>query len=97
MHLRILTLAVTALLIGSGSLVWAQSATVKRTPGHMMQDSPRSTAPGASAYAPGHLKRSGRLGGPGASSYTPSHRANVGMSTERRTSTRARMGTRTRN
>jgi hypothetical protein len=97
MHLRILTVAAAALLIGSGSAVWAQSATVKRTPGHMMQNSPTSTAPGASEYAPGHLKRSGRRGGPGASAYTPSHRANVGISTERRTSTRARMGTRTRN
>jgi hypothetical protein len=92
MHSRIVTLAAAALLLGSGSAVWAQSATVKKTPGHMMQNSPTSTAPGASEYAPGHLKRSGS-----ASRYTPSHRANVGMSTERRTSTRTRMGTRVRN
>ena len=85
MRLRILTLAAAALVIGSGSASWAQSATVKRTPGHMMQNSPTSTGPGASEYAPGHLKRSGS-----ASRYTPSHRGNVGVSTERRTSTRAR-------
>ena len=96
MHLKTLAIAAAALLIGSGSAVWAQSSTVKKTPGHMMQNSPTSTAPGASEYAPGHLKRTGRRGGPGASQYTPSHRTNVGMSTDRRTSTRARIGTRTR-
>jgi hypothetical protein len=96
MHLRILAVAAASLLIGSGSAVWAQSATVEKTPGHMMQNSPTSKAPGASEYAPGDLKRTGRKGGPGASKYTPSHRANVGLSTDRRTSTRARMGTRTR-
>jgi hypothetical protein len=95
MHLKILTLAAAALLIGSASAALAQSATVKKTPGHMMQDNPRSMGPGASEYAPGHLKR--RRGSTSASKFTPSHRANVGISTERRTSTRARMGTRTGN
>jgi hypothetical protein len=97
MHMKILTLAAAALLIGSASAGWAQSGTVQRTPGHMMQDNPRSAGPGASEYAPGHLKRSGTRRSTSASKFTPSHRANVGMSTERRTSTRTRMGTRTRN
>jgi hypothetical protein len=91
MQLRFVTLAAAALLIGSVGTSWAQSGTVQRTPGHMMQDRPTSTAPGASEYAPGHLKRRDNLGGPGASRYTPSHRTgNVGLSTERRTTTRTR-------
>jgi len=96
MHFRILAATAAALLIG-GSPAWAQKVTTtSKTPGHMMQNSPTSTAPGASEYAPGHLKRTGKLGGPGASKYTPSHRENVGVSTDRRTSTRTGVGTRTR-
>ncbi len=56
--------------MSAGTAAWAQNSTVNKTPGHMMQDpKARDTGPGASEYAPGHLKRKSS-----ASQSTPSHR-----------------------
>lgn len=68
-------LTVTAgLVLASTSAGWAQKAggTVAKTPGHMSQQSPGG-APGASEFAPGHLKRKG-IPSKNASGLTPSHR-----------------------
>jgi len=58
----------------AGTAAWAQSMTSERTPGHIMQRTPqaKNTGPGASEYAPGHLKRKYRS--QSASRFTPSHR-----------------------
>jgi hypothetical protein len=72
MYSRLLALAGAAVLMLASTAGWAASSTVRKTPGHIMQTTPqaRSTAPGASEYAPGHLKRKSRS----ASEFTPSHR-----------------------
>jgi len=59
MHSKLLAIASAGVLIMAGTAAWAQNSTVNKTPGHMMQDTPqqKSTGPGASEYAPGHLKR----------------------------------------
>jgi hypothetical protein len=46
----------------------------RKMPGHIMQRTPqvKSTGPGASEYAPGHLKRKSKS--QSASKFTPSHR-----------------------
>jgi hypothetical protein len=51
-----------------------KASTVEKTPGHTMQKTPqaKSTGPGASEYAPGHLKRKSKS--QSASKFTPSHR-----------------------
>jgi hypothetical protein len=72
MYSKLLALAGAAVLMLASTAGWAASSTVRKTPGHIMQTTPqaRSTAPGASEYAPGHLKRK-----PGsASEFTPGHR-----------------------
>jgi hypothetical protein len=80
MHSKLLAIAGAGVLMLASTAGWAASSTVKKTPGHMMQTTPqaRSTGPGASEYAPGHLKRK-----PGsASQFTPSHRTTTtGMRT----------------
>src|SRR5689334_18290577 len=62
----------TAVLFATSA--FAQSSTVKRTPGHMEQRKP-SQGPGASDYSPGHrmqnAKSKGTFTGPGASDYAP--------------------------
>jgi hypothetical protein len=71
MYSRLLAIAGAAVLMLASTAGWAASSTVKKTPGHMMQaPQARSTPPGASEYAPGHLKP--RPGS--ASKFTPSHR-----------------------
>jgi hypothetical protein len=74
MYSRLLAIAGAAVLMLASTAGWAASSTVKKTPGHIMQTTPqaRSTAPGASEYAPGHLKRKSRS--ESASEFTPSHR-----------------------
>jgi hypothetical protein len=61
-------------LMMAGTAAWAQSSTAEKTPGHIMQRTPqaKSTRPGASEYAPGHLKRKSKS--QSASRFTPSHR-----------------------
>jgi hypothetical protein len=71
---KLLPLAVAGILAAASTAGWAQSDTVKKTPGHMMKKSKKDTAPGASEFAPGHLKKSGEP----ASKYTPSHRSTSG-------------------
>lgn len=68
MYSKLLAIATAGVLMTAGT-AWAQSSTVKKTPGHMMQ-SPQAR-PGASEYAPGHLKRNKSQS---ASKFTPSHR-----------------------
>jgi hypothetical protein len=69
-------LAMTSALVVmlAGTAAWAQSSTIAKTPGHIMQRTPQSqsTGPGASEYAPGHLKRKSHS--QSASGSTPSHR-----------------------
>jgi hypothetical protein len=73
MHSKLLAIASAGVLIMAGSAAWAQSGTAEKTPGHIMQRTPqaKSTGPGASEYAPGHLKRNKSQS---ASKFTPSHR-----------------------
>jgi hypothetical protein len=73
MRSRLLAIASAGVLILAGSAAWAQSGTAEKTPGHIMQRTPqaKSTGPGASEYAPGHLKRNKSQS---ASKFTPSHR-----------------------
>jgi hypothetical protein len=72
---KLLVVAVAGILAATSSAGWAQSDTVKKTPGHMMKNpKAKNTAPGASEFAPGHLKRKGES----ASKYTPSHRSTTG-------------------
>jgi hypothetical protein len=70
----VLMMAGTAAWAQSSTAAWAQSRTAEKTPGHIMQKTPqaKSTGPGASEYAPGHLKRKSKL--QSASKFTPSHR-----------------------
>ena len=73
---KLLILAVAGSLAAVSTAGWAQSDTVKKTPGHMMKNPKynKNTGPGASDFAPGHLKRKGES----ASKYTPSHRRTTG-------------------
>jgi hypothetical protein len=74
MH-KLLALAAAGVLMVSSTAGWAQSGTVSKTPGHMMKNPKNpNTAPGASEFAPGHLKKSGES----AKKYTPSHRPTTG-------------------
>ena len=59
MHSKLLAIAIAGILMMAGAPAWAQSSTAEKTPGHIMQRTPqaKSTGPGASEYAPGHLKR----------------------------------------
>jgi len=59
MQSKLLAIASAGVLMIAGTAAWAQSGTAERTPGHIMQRTPqaKSTGPGASEYAPGHLKR----------------------------------------
>jgi hypothetical protein len=59
MHSKLLAIASAGVLLMAGTAALAQSSTVEKTPGHIMQRTPqaKSTGPGASEYAPGHLKR----------------------------------------
>jgi hypothetical protein len=73
---KLLAIASASVLTLMSAGAWAQSNTVQKTPGHMMQNpQARSTAPGASEYAPGHLKRKYRS--QSASQLTPSHRNTI--------------------
>jgi hypothetical protein len=74
MHSKLLAIASAGVLIMAASAAWAQSGTAEKTPGHIMQRTPqaKSTGPGASEYAPGHLKRNKSQS---ASKFTPSHRS----------------------
>jgi len=74
MHSKVLAIASALVVMLAGTLAWAQSSTSEKTPGHIMQRTPqaKSTGPGASEYAPGHLKR--KFHSQSASRFTPSHR-----------------------
>jgi hypothetical protein len=74
MHSKLLAIASALVVMLAGTIAWAQSSTSQRTPGHTMQRTPQaqSTGPGASEYAPGHLKR--KFHSQSASRFTPSHR-----------------------
>jgi hypothetical protein len=75
MHSKLLAIASAGVLLMAGTAAWAQSSTVEKTPGHIMQQrtpQAKSTGPGASEYAPGHLKRKSKS--QSASQVTPSHR-----------------------
>ena len=75
---KFLAIASMGVLMIAGTAAWAQNTTVNKTPGHMMQNTPqaKSTGPGASEYAPGHLKRKSP-----ASQSTPSHRTTTTTTT----------------
>jgi hypothetical protein len=75
MYSKLLAIASAGVLLMAGTAAWAQSSTVEKTPGHIMQQrtpQAKSTGPGASEYAPGHLKRKSKS--QSASQVTPSHR-----------------------
>jgi hypothetical protein len=74
MHSKLLAIASAAVLMMAGTAAWGQSSTAEKTPGHIMQRTPqaKSTGPGASEYAPGHLKRKSKS--QSAPQFTPSHR-----------------------
>ena len=74
MHSKFLAIVSALVVMLAGPVAWAQSSTSERTPGHIMQRTPqaKSTGPGASEYAPGHLKRKSKS--QIASQFTPSHR-----------------------
>ena len=74
MHSKLIAVASAVAVMLAGTAAWAQSVTSERTPGHIMQRTPqaKSTGPGASEYAPGHLKR--KYHSQSASRFTPSHR-----------------------
>ncbi len=76
MSSKFLAIAGAGVLMVASTAAWAQSSTVQRTPGHIMQNTPqaKSTGPGASEYAPGHLKRNKSQS---ASRFTPSHRTTI--------------------
>jgi hypothetical protein len=65
---------VAAAAVVLATSAFAQSSTVRSTPGHMEQRKP-SKGPGASDYSPGHkmqaAKKKGTFTGPGASDYAP--------------------------
>jgi hypothetical protein len=84
MHSKLMTVVIAGVLSAAGTAAWAQNSTVNKTPGHMMQNTPQSnsTAPGASEYAPGHLKR--KTNSESASQVTPSHRGTSPTTTGRR-------------
>src|SRR5690348_13867671 len=73
-HSKVLAIASALVVMLAGTVAWAQSSTTEKTPGHIMQRTPqaKSTGPGASEYAPGHLKR--KFHSRSASRFTPSHR-----------------------
>jgi hypothetical protein len=73
MRSNLLTIVSAGVFMMAGTATWAQSSTVEKTPGHTMQKTPqaKSTGPGASEYAPGHLKRKSKSQ---SASFTPSHR-----------------------
>ncbi len=77
MYSKLLAIASAGVLMMASTTGWAASSTVKKTPGHIMQTTPqaRSTGPGASEYAPGHLKR--KSGSESASQFAPSHRTTI--------------------
>ena len=84
MHCKFLAIAGALAVMLAAPVAWAQSSTSERTPGHIMQRTPQAkrTGPGASEYAPGHLKR--KSGSHSASRFTPSHKttpATTGMHT----------------
>ena len=66
MHSKFLAIASALVVMLAGTVAWAQSSTTERTP------QAKSTGPGASEYAPGHLKR--RFHSQSATRFTPSHR-----------------------
>jgi hypothetical protein len=74
MHSKFVAVASAMAVMLTGTVALAQSSTSERTPGHIMQRTPqaKSTGPGASEYAPGHLKRKSHSNS--ASQFTPSHR-----------------------
>src|SRR5262249_36505331 len=74
MHSKLLAIASAGVLMMAGTAALAQSSTVEKMPGHIMQRTPqaKSIGPGASQYAPGHLKRKSKS--QSASQFTPSHR-----------------------
>jgi hypothetical protein len=74
MHSKFVAITSALVVMLASIAAWAQSSTSERTPGHIMQRTPqaKSTGPGASEYAPGHLKRKYRS--ESASKFTPSHR-----------------------
>ena len=67
---RILRFLAAATLIGSSVAAFAESSTVKRTPGHENQVHHHAGTPGASYYAPGHEKK--RHHNQSAAPYAPS-------------------------
>ena len=69
----LLLLAAAGLVVGSSTASLAKSGKSKLTPGHKMQRMGSVPGhPGASGYAPGHLKQSKfSRRGPGASGYAP--------------------------
>ena len=58
MTTKLLAIALAAgLMVGTGTSRFAQSPTSEKTPGAQMQDKGSAQgSPGASGYAPGHLK-----------------------------------------
>ena len=78
-------------LIAASAIVFATSAFAQgvsnKTPGHQMQDAKqdakKSTAPGASEYAPGHkMQNAKKSSAPGASEYAPGQ--TTGSNTKKR-------------
>ena len=67
---KILPLLAAAALIATSTASFAESSTETRTPGHKNQVHHHAGTPGASYYAPGHVKK--RHGSQSAEPYTPS-------------------------
>ena len=63
MTTKLLAIALAAgLMVGTGASGFAQTPTSEKTPGAQMQDKGSAQgSPGASGYAPGHLKKRPRL------------------------------------
>ena len=68
-------IVMAALLLASPAVAQTSGAT-KYAPGQQMHKATKSTAPGASEYAPGHQKNT--KAGPGHSESAPGQRANSG-------------------
>lgn len=71
-------IVVAALIVGSSAFAQGVS---EKTPGHKMQGATKSTAPGASEYAPGQNAKKSTA--PGASEYAPGKRQTTGTNTKR--------------
>jgi len=86
-------IVMAALLLASPAVAQTSGAT-KYAPGQQMHKATKSTAPGASEYAPGHQKNT--KAGPGHSESAPGQRANSGAGMTTGSNTKGTTGTSTK-